>query len=131
MTNCCTSASVGTSRTIGHHVEKNSPHAIVRSTRLTYIGFRVYRYGPDRTRAPAGRIGTMLVCERRKRPMLRNARAIQPRRRKTPAMVVSGPEAIGKGPRRSSRTPVRTPSPYHSGGGNLTPRLSYQRPLHG
>jgi len=62
-------------------------------------------------------MGTMLVFERRNRPMLGNVIAIHPTTKKTPAVVVNGRAAIGKGQRRSKRTPMRTASAYHSGGG--------------
>jgi hypothetical protein len=42
MTNSWTIVSAGTSRTIGHHVVRNKALPIVRSARLTDIGFRVY-----------------------------------------------------------------------------------------
>ena len=44
--------------------------------------------------------------------------------RAPPAIVVRRPAAIGKGQRRSSRTPMRTASAYQSGGGTRTPGLS-------
>jgi hypothetical protein len=43
-------------------------------------------------------MGTMLVFERRNRPMLRNEIAIHPTTKKTPAILVNGLAAIGKGP---------------------------------
>src|SRR6266487_2629775 len=109
---------------IGHHVVSKSPLAIVRSAKLTYIGLRVYSYGPAVTSADDGRIGIGLVFACRNRPTLRSARASPPTTTMTPTPVARAPGAMAKGQRRSSSTPMRIASAYHSGGGNRTPGLS-------